>query len=305
IVDFPDTVMTKRRVPYNNPGPLRFANENGKPVFRFAWTGENAIKTAELIVSYGEYTPWLGWRHRASFVFPAVMEGQSASAVLPLPSRTLPLVAWANITDEKDVVTSTIPVVLEAKDLAPFAADPTLKLNAFVDGDFGPFGVEFYKKSGYLTNASGDPAHKHAGAQSLRIDSSDDPKIGRGAKLALFHSVPGLAHRFSVWVRADEPEEISVTLTPVRPPKWDSAAVAEIVAKDPRLAPMLPLWKKKPEPIRAAVQAGPEWKEITIDLPLTGEPVEGYAFAVAGDPAKKTPFWIDSLTMEPVWPAPR
>lgn len=303
ITDFPETVMTRRRAPYNNPGPLQLRTEGGKPVFHFEWTGDNPVKTAELIVSYGEYTLWLGWLHRACFVFPAAMDGRSASAVLPIPSQSLPLIAWANITDEKGVVTSTLPVVLEAKDLAPFAADPALKLNAFVDGDFGPDVIEFYKKSGYLANASGDPAVKQAGAQSLRIDPSDDPKIGRAVKISLFHSVPGLAHRFSLWVRAAEPEEIAVTLTPVRPRHWDSPVVSEIVAKDPRLALLLPQWKKKPAPLRAAVQAGPEWKEITIDLPLNGEPVEGYTFAVEGDPEKKTPFWIDSLRMEPVWPA--
>ena len=313
IFDFPDTVLTKTRTPYNNPGELKLVDEGGKPVFQFDWTGENSVKKAELIVSYGENTPWFGWQHRASFVFPAKIDGMSASAVLPVPSPDLPLLAWANITDERDVVTSTLPVELETADLAAIPADPALKLNCFYDAEFGPDAVDFYQRSSQLPNAVVDQTVKHSGTQSLRIEvpapipakanakgKAKAPKP-HALKLDLFHSVPGLAHKFSVWVRASDPAPITATLTPVRPPNWDSSLVAEVVARDPRLAGLLPAWKNKPTPITASVQAESAWKEITLDVPVPVEPVEGYVLMIGTE--SQAPFWVDSLWMEPVWPS--
>lgn len=300
LADFPDTVLTKTRAPYNHPGALEFANESGRPVFRFQWTGENPVKSAELIVSYGEDTRWFGWLHRACFIFPAAIQGKSASAVLPIPSKNLPLIAWANITDDRDVVTSTLPVVLTAKDLAPFPADPELKLNCFYDEDFGPEAVKFYTMSSQFPHVVADTAEKQAGAQSLRVEAPPDPAKPHTLKIDLFHSVPRLAHHFSVWVKAAEPMNLTVALTPVRPANWDSAVVAEFVSKDPRLAPFLPSWKEKPKPIEATRKVGPEWQKITLDVPAPDTAVEGYVLTIGSD--ARAPFWVDTLRMEPVWP---
>lgn len=315
IFDFPNTVLTKTRLEYNNPGGLKLANEGGKPVFRFDWTGDNPVKKAELIVSYGENTPWFGWQHRACFVFPAKIEGKSASAELPLPSRTQPLLVWANITDERDVVTSTVPVTLERDDLATFGVDSKLRLNCFYDAEFGPEAVGFYQRSSQLPNAVVDQMVKHSGTQSLRIEVPAPTPAkanakGKAKKVAapkphalridLFHSVPGLAHKFSVWVKASELAKITATLTPVRPPNWDSTVVAEVVAKDPRLAGLLPAWKNIPVAMSASVDADSDWKEITIDVPVPVEPVDGYVLTIGTE--SRAPFWVDSLRMEPVWP---
>lgn len=300
IEDFPDTTLTRTRPPYNNPGPLRIAGEGGKAVARFDWTGGNAVRKAELIVSYGEFTPWLGWLHRACFVFPAAVVKNSASAEIPIPSRKLPLVVWANIADANEVVTSTLPVVLEAEDLAAFREEGSLVLNAFPDGDFGPEVVDFLSRSGLIPNASADSAWKHEGAQSLRVVAPADPAKPHALKLDLFHNVPGLAHEFSVWVRTEEPEEITVTLQPVRPRNWDVPVVAALVARDPRLAPLLPSWANKPEPIRTTVEAGPDGKRVALSVPVPTEAVEGYVLTISS--SGRAPFWIDSLTMRPLWP---
>lgn len=300
IEDFPDTVLTKTRPAYNQPGPLHLKEESGRPVVRFDWTGENPVRKAELIVSYGAYTEWFGWLHRACFVFPAAISGQSASAELPVPSRTLPLVVWGNITDERGVVTSTLPVVLEAGDLAAFSANPGLRLNAFPDAEFGPEVVEFLRKSDQLPHAVADLQGKHSGSQCLRFDVPDEEKKPHGLKFDLFHNVPGLAHRFSVRVRTPKTTPVTVTLTPVRPRHWDSAVVAERVGRDPRLAPMLPLWPKKPEPISTTRKVGTDWQEMVLDVPRPTEPVEGYVLTIT--PESREPLWVDSLYMEPIWP---
>lgn len=302
LADFPDTVLTKTRPPYNNPGPMEIVNEEGRAVARFGWTGENRVKTAELIVSYGEVTQWYGWLHRACFVFPAKIDGQSSVATLPIPSRNLPLVVWANITDERDVVTSTVPVVLAAQDLAAFTPDPALELNCFPDAEFGPAVVEFYQKSDQLAQAVPDPQQKHSGTQSLRVEASADGKKPPRLKLTLFHNVTGLGHRLSVWVKAAEPTDVTVSLTPVRPRNWGSAVVAELVGKDPRLAPLLPHWKIKPEPLTATHKVAADWQKITLNVPVPTESVEGYTLEIQEALPGKIPFWVDSLRMEPIWP---
>jgi len=303
LIDFLDTSLTHTRSAYNAPGPLKVYEDHGKTVAEFAWTGANAVAKAEIVVSYGEPAPWLGWTQRACFVFPATIENGRATAQVPIPSRALPLVAWGNLTDNNAVVTSTPPLALDRDALAALPVDKGVELNAFIDGNLGDDVLDLYRRHNEPLGGEPDRQVKHSGDQSLRFSP---PKAGEKAANALtihrFFNVPGLAHRFSVWVRAEEPTALTVTLTPVRPPSWRSPLVRQIIAGDPRLAPLVPKWNEPVVPLTATATAGPDWREITLDVPAPDAPVEGYSLDIRPAAETGATWWVDTIRMQPVWP---
>jgi dienelactone hydrolase len=291
------------RPPYNAPGTPRVRQENGKAIASFSWTGQNPVAKAELVVSYGEYTPWLGWPHRAAFVFPATVAGQSASAALPIPSRRLPVIVWGTITDKDQSIVSTPPLIMSTEDLAALPVTPDLQLNCFIDGDLGDEGLTFYRNSGEPLPGQLEKDASCSGGQALRIEPPPPGKPpGKNFSIALFHNVPGLAHRFIARVKAGQPTDITIRLTPVSPASWSSAAVRELVAKDSRLSPLLPRWEKQPAPIAVSAPIGTTWQDVTLDVPIPSGPVDGYKLEIGVAADSHATYWIDTVRMQPVWP---
>lgn len=320
LLHFLDTtpIAAHARPAYNAPGTLQVREENGKAIATFSWAGENTVAKAELVVSYGEYTPWLGWPHRASFVIPAKISGNSASAELPIPSRRLPLFAWGNVTDTQQVLVSTPPLILSSEDLSALPVVSNLELNCFMDGDVADAALTFYRQSGEPLAGEPEQDATCSGGQSLRIDPTKIPpakpaKAGKAKakpaeapsvsfSISQFHNVPGLAHRFTVRLKAEHATNFSVRLTPVRPQSWGSAVVRQIVEKDPRLAPLLPRWADAPEPIAVTAALGTTWQDVTLEVPVPSAPVDGYKLDISESPDAKTTYWIDTIRMQPVWP---
>ena len=76
---------------------LTLEAKDGKLVGRWTWTGENPVRRAELVVTYGRVQPWHEWVYRYYHTIPAVIDGQSASAQVPVPEPGLELLAFGNI----------------------------------------------------------------------------------------------------------------------------------------------------------------------------------------------------------------
>jgi hypothetical protein len=55
-------------------------------------------------------------------------------------------------------------------------------------------------------------------------------------------------------------------------------------------------------PILAKGAAGPEWSEITLDVPMSEAPVEGYKLDIRPTATNAATWWVDSLRMQPIWP---
>jgi hypothetical protein len=305
LLHFLDTtaISAHRRPAYNAPAMPMVRQENGKAIVSFSWTGEHPVTKAQLVVSYGEYTPWLGWPNRAAFEFPAQMAGQSASAVLPIASRHLPLIVWGNITDSDQRIVSTPPLIMSANDLSGLPVTSNLQLNCFIDGNLGEEALNFYRNSGYPLPGQLEKDPTASGGQALRIDPAAATKPAeKSLSISLFHSVPGLAHRFTARLKAAQPAELSVRLVPVHPGSWSSAAVRQLVAKDSRLAPLLPRWEKAPAPIAVTAAIGTAWQDVTLDVPLPSGPVDGYKLEISPAGESHAVYWIDSVRMQPVWP---
>lgn len=306
LLHFLDTtpVSAHPRPAYNAPGPVEVREVNGKAVASFSWTGQNPAAKAELIVSYGENTPWLGWPKRAAFVFPAAIEGNRATAQLPIPSRQLPLIVWGNLTDTNQVTVSTPPLTLSAETLSGLPVVSNLELNCFIDGNLGEEAVSFCRQSGEPLAGELEKDAACSGGQAFRVGSPESGQTTGKVFTILehFQNVPGLAHRLTVRLKAERPANLSVTLTPVRPHAWGSAVVKQLVAKDPRLAPLLPRWADAAEPIAVTSAVGTAWQDVTLAVPKPTAPVDGYKLEIAEKPESRTTFWIDSLLMQPVWP---
>ncbi len=303
LCDFLDTAMLKTRPAYNAPGPVKVVESEGRTVAEFTWSGDNPVTNAVIAVSYGEPYPWMGWTHRACFVLPATVTERTARATLPIPSRNLPLIVWGTVTDNRAVPTSTAPLTLRKPDLALLPVDREVVFNTCNDGAFGEAELDYYRLHNTPLNGVPDPAVKRSGLQSLRFDPPQ-PGVEAPAGLLigrLLH-VPGLAHRFGVWVRATPAMEITVTLTPVRPPCWRSELVRTLLSDEMELAPLLAQWQVPCLPIIAKGAAGPEWSEITLDAPLPEAPVEGYKLDIRPTVANAATWWVDAIRMQPIWP---
>jgi hypothetical protein len=175
-------------------------------------------------------------------------------------------------------------------------------LNGFMDGDPGEAARYFYRSMNEPLAGQPDMAVKHDGAQSIRIDAPAGTNAPERLTLKLFHSVPGLAHRFSVFLKAERPTSIAVSLTPVRPASWSSALVRQLVAKESQLPPLLASWADVPAPVAVTAAIGTAWQEVVLEVPVPAAPVDGYRLDIGEAGEGRTTYWIDTIRMQPVWP---
>jgi len=301
LIDWYDTTLKKERRPYNQAGVLQVKNEGGKLVANWDWTGENPVKKAELIVAYGRVVPWRGWVYRHHEIFPATINGNHATAQVPLPEKDLEAYVYANITDDKDVIVSTVPVTVKPAALGVTAATaPDLVVNGAFYGDFEPVGMQFL--AGCLNvDLPADTVIKHSGAQSLKVATTDIKKpVGATLKL---HHIPEHSHTLKVWLRTDAATTLRLTVTGPPPANWKSKAAdiqrraAEAAAGiDSKDVP------EKAQQFTSDIEVGTEWKEYTLAVPYDGNLVEGYNLTVKPvAPAAPLTFWVDDLRFEPVW----
>ena len=305
LINFLDAALLKIRPAYNAPAPVKLHASASGTFAEFTWTGETPVTQAEVVVSFGEPTPWLGWQHRASFTFPAAITGRVARARVPIPSRQLPLIVWGTVTDTNGIVTSSAPTTMSRAALADWPVDTHVALNAFVADTLDESVLDFYLRHNTPLHAVLDPAVKRSGNASLRIlppDAAADKATKAGLSLERFFSVPGLAHHLTVWVRAESPTPFTLSLTPVRPAGWRSEVVRLLLANDPVLAPLLDKWEQPCVPFTVEVVVGPEWTEVALNVPLPDTPIDGYQLDLHPTVVTGAPWWIDSIRMQPVWP---
>lgn len=299
IVDFMDVVLAMGRKPYNKPGELVIEKREGKAVGRWAWAGENKVKRAELIVSYGPVKPWQYWLYRHYESLTAKVDGSSASAAIPLPFAGVKAYVFGNITDENDVVTSTVPVEFDSASLGEVALAPELRLNGAPFGDFEAEGVGYLKAVGEQSGVE-DKVVKHGGEQSVRIDAPPgDKPIAPSIQFKLCWT-PGVAHRLSVWLRSAKATKLDVRVEPAPPAQWRSATVLELVRRE-RPEAAVPTAEQLAAHTRT-IDADEPWTRVEIDVPAPTADVDGYNLRLIGSATDKTPFWVDDLEFTPVWP---
>ncbi len=292
--------------PFNAPGPIHLRLENEKILASFEWTGVRPVTNAQIIASYGEYTPWLGWPHRAAFVFPALVTNQTAVAILPIPSRRLPLVVWGTITDANQFSTSTAPLLLETNALASYPITTSLSLNAFPFERFDEAMLSFYRGCGdTVPGEIGWESEGNTTAAVWRLPPTQNKKEPDLAlAISLFHHVPGVAHRLSIRLKANPPSPLAIGLYPKRPSQWRFPLVRQLIEQDPRLAPLLAGWETPPQPLITNAPVSRDWTDFSLDIPVPIGPIDGYRFEIRQAPSHQSLVTIRSIRMEPLWPEP-
>ena len=296
LIDWFDVYMTGTRKPYNQPGRIKAGQVDGKLIASWDWSGDNAVKKAELVVSYGAVRPWHCWVYRYHLVVPARIDGATASAEIPVYEPGLEMLVYGNVTDQQDVVTSTVPITVQPDKLGVDRRTARENFNAALVRDFSAEEMVFLRRHGTIVPGEGDTDQKQAGLQSLRVE---EPQATLPLKLG---HVPQRAHRLTLWLRAEKPTTIRVQVVGAVP-RWNSAVVEIIRRQYPGAAAIKHADIQQPVfTLDAPVDS--QWREFSLDCPFDGMPVEGYNLHITQAAGGDAVYWIDTIGFEPLWQGP-
>lgn len=300
LVDWFDVYLAKTRKPYNLPSAIRVTKTDGRLMAQWSWTGDNPVRKAELIVAYGRTRPWHdGWLFRFHHAVAARVEGSTAAAEVPLPEEGLESLVYGNLTDDNDVLVSTLPLALRPEDVQGVKATP-LRLNTALVSDFSPEEMTFVSRHGESVAGKIDQAEKQTGAQSLRVDPA--PKSPQPTVAMKLGHIPGHSHRLSLWLKASQPLQVKISVKSDAPANWASPIVDRLRRQYPD-SPTIAGADIRPVIYSMEAAAGPQWREFTLECPLDATPVEGYRLLVTATAGNAT-YWIDSIRFEPQWKTP-
>ena len=293
LIDFADVVLAKTREPYNKPSGLKVVQRDGKLFAQWSWTGENKVKKAELVASYGEVKPWRHWMYRHHEILPARTEGNTATAELPVPHAGVAAYIYGNVIDERDVLTSTPPETIDTAKLGATVFSPSLRVNTATWGEFEADGIDFLARHGD-PHGEVDTAVKHGGKQSIRLKATAGATPAPASITFKLCVIPGESHKLTAWVRSESATKVTATVRGASQGPWNAAVV--LGAINPANAGAA----------KAAVYAVTgdstgEWSKLELLVPAMPEGVDGYSLTITGDADKPATVWVDDVTFEAVW----
>ena len=298
LIDWFDIFLLKTRKPYNKPTGLMIDVQDGKLTGSWSWTGDNGVKRAELVISYGRVLPWHGWVHRLHHPIPATIKGFSAFAEIPIPEPGLEFLAYGNLVDENDVLISTVPVTVAPAKLGITAATGPPAANGCPWGDFEGEVETIFRRLGYSFGVF-DTSEKQAGAKSLRAEPPAEPGEKRRPIVLKLHNVYERDHVLTLWVKADRAAQLEVRVEALLPANWQQPA-PRILLAEVKGAAHLPA-DAQPPVFAARAPVTTVWKELRVDCPFTGVPVEGYDLRISCADRDPATYWIDSIAFTPQW----
>jgi len=289
LIDWYDVYLMKTRKPYNQPSPIEVKNVNGKLVASWTWTGDNPVKKAELLVAYGRTRPWHdGWLFRYHYAIPAAIRGNGATVEVPVPEPGIEMLVYGNITDDHDVITSTVPISVNSAQLKATKIT-SLKLNTALMTEFSPAEMLFFSRHGEPIEGKIDETQKHNGNESLRVEA------GKTLALKLGH-IPEHSHKLTLWLRSEGPAKVKVTVTASKPAGWQFLIV-DILRKEQPDNPKIAYDDIKAPVYSSDFNVDANWKQFTLDCPYNGMPVEGYTLSISGNAI----CWVDTISFTPQW----
>ena len=289
LIDWFDIYLMKIRKPYNQPSAIEVKNADGRLIASFSWTGENLVKKAEVLVAYGRTRPWHdGWLYRYHYAIPTKIMGNRIFVEVPVPEPGIEMLVYGNITDERDVITSTVPVAVKTAEMGQFNVTP-LNLNTALMTEFSPEEMLFFARHGEPIAGKIDTEVKHTGRESLRMEA------GKTLDLKLGH-IPGHSHKLSVWLRSENPAKVKVAVKAAKPAGWENLIVNILRKEQPDDPPIAYDDIKAPE-FTGEFDVDAKWKRYTVDCPDDGTPVEGYTLSISGNAT----CWVDTISFEPIW----
>jgi len=289
LIDWFDVYLMKIRKPYNQPSAMEVKTVNGRLAASWTWTGDNPVKKAVAVVAYGRARPWHdGWLFRYHYVLPAPIHDNSAWVEIPAPEPGIEMLVYGNITDDRDVITSTAPVPVKTADLGITHIAP-LKLNTALLTEFTSTEMLFFTRHGWPVEGTVDKEVYHNGNESLRIEA------GKILSLKLGH-IPEHGHALTLWLRTIQSAKVTVTVTSHNPGGWGSPIV-DLLRREQPDDPTITSKDLKAPVYSAEFETGPAWKPFYLDCPYNGMPIAGYTLTIAGDAT----CWVDTISFEPQW----
>jgi dienelactone hydrolase len=182
--------------------PVTVKNEQGRLVARWEFEGDGVA--ADLIISFGESGNWVG---RCWQTIGAEIDGHRCRA--EIPATTLPSVVSGAVVDRSGFRSSTPLLWVDSAALGVKASRPVPDYDGCAE--WGGFEEE---QIAYLVR------HDRSGQKRWIPRVSQDAREGRQSAvlpegqtvLAPILSTAGIPHRFSCFMKADEPIEVSVQL---------------------------------------------------------------------------------------------
>ncbi len=282
-----DIYLKQTKRPYNSVSLLTVKRNKDTLQANWSFSGDNKIKKAEIVVSYGKIEPWKWWIHRDYVIFPAKIQGNFITGEIGVVDPDIDMLVFGNITDENGAITSTEPVQIKAIDYGLKKANCTTKFNLFQWKCFDEETKKNFARMG-LNRFVFDPDVKKDNFQSIRLDPYG-PKKTTEISFKLHH-VPLHSHKLKIWLRAEKPVEMVVTVKGVELPDSKSQIVKLLRRQETEVK--IPVYW-----LSATIDNN--WKLLEIDCPYQNEEIEGYnLFISAKEP---TVYWIDSIVFEPVW----
>ncbi len=281
-----DVYLKHTRKPYNDVSSLNILKKNNRIYAEWSFSGENKVKKAELVISYGKISPWRWWIHRNHLIFPATLNGNTAIAVIPVVEPDIEMLVYGNIIDENNVLVSTVPVGIKASDYGIRKAYHSKRFNLFqwkipddeTQKNFTRMGISEYTV---------DHEVKRNNLSSLRVNP---PSMKRHQVRLKIHHVPEHSHILKLWVRSEKKTEITFTVKGIEYPDLGSVVVGLLSGNDVQSS--VPVFTE-------SVEVKNSWKFIELKCPWNNEDIEGYELVISvKEPVK---YWLNSIAFEPVW----
>lgn len=273
--------------PYNQVFDLNIKKKNNKLFASWSFSGEKRVKKAELIISYGKVAQWKYWIHRNYIVLPAKIEGNTATAEIPVVDPEIEMLIFGNITDEDGFVISSVPVETKAIDHGIKKGNSKGMFNLFQWKVFDRETEKIFERMG-MTEFCFDYEIRKDGMPSLKVDPSKMKKK-KDIRLKLHH-VPLHSHILRMFVRAEKPVEISVSVRALELPDSQSDIV-KILRNQSSEKTGIPEFTKN-------FIVEEKWKIIEIECPYQGEDIEGYYLVIT--PGESV-IWINNIVFLPIW----
>ncbi len=211
-------VHLKGAPPFNQVGPLSVVKPRGVPAATWESSGPREVKSAELILSYGDEGNWTSryWiRHDA--------KREHGRYTAHLPHSSIPYYIGGAITDTQGFRYSTPLVKIDPAKLAIEKNPVPPDYNGCSEwGGFEPDHVMFLKAHAFMNPTTSTDAKE--GKQSCVLKAKTE------ARYLLFTA--GLPHRFTCYLKADKEIEVKVVLTGAFDGKAQTEEKAFKVSKD-------------------------------------------------------------------------
>ena len=286
LLDWFDIHLARTLPAYNHPSSLTITNRHGRLIATWSWTGSRRSKSATIVVSYGAVRPWHGWVRRYHHSIPATIDGATARADIPVPDPDTALLAYGNLEDERGALVSTEPIAVIPRQLGVEVGTKDFSLNTALFREFTSAEMAFAARLGWDLGGQADAHQKHASTHSLRAE-------GKAVMVLPLAHLPDHAHRLTLWVRAAPPATLHIEVAGLPPQSWNQPAV-DILRREYGNDPDRRREKWRAPIFSLEARADTEWREVALDCPDSGTPVEGYDLRVSR-PDGAGAWWIDTV----------